>query len=53
MADFEVRCNDCNSFLDGTFHNNELHVELCQKCRDTAYDEGHDDGYNKRDDEGE
>ena len=46
MAEFDVRCNDCNTILDASFstYNSVLEVVPCQKCMDEANDKGYDSG---------
>lgn len=49
MAEFDVKCDDCNALLDADFKNNVLFIESCIGCiegaRQEGYKSGHDDGY--------
>ena len=49
MADFNVKCNECNAPLDADFYNNELFVQPCDACLETVKDEGRVEGYEERD----
>ncbi len=55
MAEFDVKCDDCNALLDADFTKNALHVSSCTGCvegaRTEGYKSGHDDGYEEKADE--
>jgi len=57
MAEFEVKCDSCDSFLSANFYgagtNIVLNIEPCEKCLDSAKDEGYQQGYEEAIREGE
>ena len=46
MAEFDVKCADCNAQLDAIFNGYSaiLEVTPCQNCLDKANNEGYESG---------
>ena len=49
MAEFEVKCNECNEYVDADFNGPVLYVDPCEKCKEKEKDESYQQGW----DEGE
>ena len=57
MAEFDVKCSYCGSFVKAVFVNSVLEVEPCEDCLDERHDDGYrcgyQEGYEDRDEEEE
>ena len=48
--EFEVYC-ECGEILNSKNDRNDITVEPCEKCLETAREEGREEGYEERDKE--
>ena len=53
MAEFDVKCSYCGSFVKAIFVKNVLEVEPCEDCLDERHEDGYQEGYSDCDEEEE